>query len=114
MKDINGVKSEPYEELIIDTPDEFTGVIIEKLGKRKAVMSNMTQKNGLSRLTFDIPTPRIARIPKHLRSRHQGRRNPLKPIRIIPAICRSDREARGRIHGIHGKWQGAAFRARIA
>jgi GTP-binding protein len=56
MKEIDGKKSEPFEELIIDTPDEFTGVIIEKLGKRKAVMSNMSQKNGLSRLTFDIPT----------------------------------------------------------
>ncbi len=56
MKEIDGIKSEPYEELIIDTPDEFTGAIIEKLGKRKAVMTNMVQKNGLSRLTFDIPT----------------------------------------------------------
>lgn len=56
MKDIDGVKSEPFEEVIIDTPDEFTGAIIEKLGKRKAIMSNMTQKNGLSRLTFEMPT----------------------------------------------------------
>lgn len=56
MKNIDGVQCEPYEELVIDTPDEFTGAIIEKLGKRKAIMSNMVQKNGLSRLTFDIPT----------------------------------------------------------
>jgi GTP-binding protein len=56
MKDIDGVKSEPFEELIIDTPDEFTGAIIEKLGKRKAIMTNMVQKNGLTRITFEIPT----------------------------------------------------------
>lgn len=56
MKNIDGVKSEPFEELIIDTPDEFTGAIIEKLGKRKAIMTNMVQKNGLTRITFEIPT----------------------------------------------------------
>lgn len=56
MKEIDGVKSEPFEELIIDTPDEFTGAIIEKLGKRKAIMTNMVQKNGLTRITFEIPT----------------------------------------------------------
>jgi GTP-binding protein len=56
VKDIDGVKSEPYEELVIDTPDEFSGAIIEKLGKRKGVMSSMKQDNGITRMTFDIPT----------------------------------------------------------
>ncbi len=56
MKDIDGKKCEPFEEVIIDTPDEFSGVIIEKLGKRKGIMSNMIQKNGGTRLSFEIPT----------------------------------------------------------
>jgi GTP-binding protein len=56
VKDIDGVKSEPYEELVIDTPDESSGVVIEKLGKRKGVMSSMKQDGGVTRMTFDIPT----------------------------------------------------------
>ncbi len=56
VKDIDGVKSEPFEELTIDTPDEFTGSIIEKLGKRKASMIDMKTKEGITRMLFEIPT----------------------------------------------------------
>ncbi len=56
IKDIEGVKSEPFEELTIDTPDEFTGSIIEKLGKRKATMTDMKTKDGITRMLFEIPT----------------------------------------------------------
>ncbi len=56
VKEIDGVKSEPFEELTIDTPDEFTGAIIEKLGKRKASMLDMKSKEGVTRMVFEIPT----------------------------------------------------------
>ncbi len=56
VKNIDGIKSEPFEELTIDTPDEFTGAIIEKLGKRKAMMTDMKTKEGISRMIFEIPT----------------------------------------------------------
>jgi GTP-binding protein len=56
IKDIDGVKSEPFEELTIDTPEEFAGSIIEKLGRRKALMTNMTTKEGIARMLFEIPT----------------------------------------------------------
>ncbi len=56
VKDIEGIKSEPFEELTIDTPDEFTGSIIEKLGKRKASMLDMKTKEGITRMIFEIPT----------------------------------------------------------
>lgn len=55
-KEENGVKLEPYEELIIDVPAESSGVVIEKLGKRKGVMVNMKENHGLTRLTYEIPT----------------------------------------------------------
>ena len=56
IKDIDGVKMEPFEHLVIDTPDEFTGTIIEKLGKRKANMTNMVPMgSGYTRLEFEIP-----------------------------------------------------------
>ncbi len=55
-KEENGVTMEPFEHLVIDTPDEFSGTIIEKLGKRKANMTNMIPMgSGFTRLEFEIP-----------------------------------------------------------
>ncbi|WP_419766358.1 MAG: translational GTPase TypA [Arcobacter sp.] len=55
-KEEDGVKMEPFEHLVIDTPDEYTGAIIEKLGKRKANMTNMVPMgSGSTRLEFEIP-----------------------------------------------------------
>ena len=56
FKEIDGVKCEPIEELVIDVPDEFTGNVIEKLGVRKAEMTNMiVGEQGYTRLEFKIP-----------------------------------------------------------
>ncbi|MEK9177561.1 MAG: EF-Tu/IF-2/RF-3 family GTPase, partial [Patescibacteria group bacterium] len=55
-KDIDGVRTEPYEEITIDIPEQYSGVVIEKLGKRKAVMTEMKTKEGLTRMLFEIPT----------------------------------------------------------
>ena len=56
-KEIDGVKCEPMEELVIDVPDEFTGNVIEKLGRRKAEMINMiVGDQGYTRLEFKIPS----------------------------------------------------------
>ncbi len=55
-KEENGVTMEPFEHLVIDTPDDYSGTIIEKLGKRKANMTNMTPMgSGSTRLEFEIP-----------------------------------------------------------
>jgi GTP-binding protein len=56
LKEIDGQKNEPFEEAVIDTPDAFSGAIIEKLGRRKGVMTSMKQSDGITRMTFDIPT----------------------------------------------------------
>ena len=56
-KEIYGVKHEPIEYLIIDVPEEFMGVVMEKLGTRKAEMINMsTNSDGYLRLEFKIPS----------------------------------------------------------
>ncbi len=47
---------EPFEEVIIDTPQETSGIIIEKLGKRKGVMTNMTTHGDQARMVFEVPT----------------------------------------------------------
>lgn len=56
IKDINGVKSEPYEEVTIDVPEEVSGVVIEKLGKRRGIMQDMKTKDGQVRMIFEVPT----------------------------------------------------------
>lgn len=56
VKEENGVKMEPYEHLVVDVPDEFTGAVIEKLGKRKAEMTAMNPTgDGQTRIEFEIP-----------------------------------------------------------
>ncbi len=56
QKEINGVLSEPYEEVTIDIPSEFQGIVIEKLGKRKGIMKDMKVKDNQLRMLFEIPT----------------------------------------------------------
>jgi len=55
-KEENGVKMEPFEHLVVDVPEEFQGVAIEKLGKRKANMTSLSpMPDGTVRLEFEIP-----------------------------------------------------------
>ncbi len=56
IKNKNGVKQEPYEEVIIDVPQEMAGVVIEKLSKRKGRMIDMKPERNYQRLFFEIPT----------------------------------------------------------
>ncbi len=57
-KEIDGVLCEPVELVTIDVPEEFVGSVMEKMGRRKAEMTNMsasTSQVGFSRLEFKIP-----------------------------------------------------------
>ncbi|NLC17654.1 MAG: translational GTPase TypA [Clostridiales bacterium] len=55
--DENGRRLEPMEHVIIDVPDEYAGMVIEKLGQRKGELTNMyTGGNGHTRLEFSIPS----------------------------------------------------------
>jgi GTP-binding protein len=56
MKEINGVHSEPFEELTIDVDEKYMGIVIEKMGSRKGTVREMFQENGLARIVFRIPT----------------------------------------------------------
>ncbi|BDU50698.1 translational GTPase TypA [Haliovirga abyssi] len=56
FRELDGKKTEPLELALIDVPDEFVGVVIEKLGIRKGEMINMIQGNdGYTRLEFKVP-----------------------------------------------------------
>ena len=55
--DENGKKTEPMEMAYVDVPDEFTGVVIEKLSQRKGELQNMGSiSGGYTRLEFKIPS----------------------------------------------------------
>lgn len=56
FKEENGVKLEPYEEVTVDVPSESSGAVIEKLTKRRGLMQNMQEKDGIVRVIFEIPT----------------------------------------------------------
>ena len=56
IKEKDGMKTEPYEELVIDVPMESSGGVIEKIGKRRGIMKDMVEKEGIARIIFDIPT----------------------------------------------------------
>jgi len=55
IKEIFGQKHEPYEEITIDIPENLTGTIIDKVSRRKGIMTKLTTHNGNSRLIFEIP-----------------------------------------------------------
>ncbi len=56
IKEIDGVKCEPMENVTVDVPEEFVGNVIEKLGSRKGEMQNMyPAKGGYTRIEFNIP-----------------------------------------------------------
>ena len=56
IKEIDGVKCEPYEEVQIEVPEESVGNVIESLGLRGAKMENMTNVNNLVRLIYTVPS----------------------------------------------------------
>ncbi|MDQ1299169.1 MAG: GTP-binding protein [Campylobacterota bacterium] len=56
IREIEGVKCEPFEHLVVDLPQDFAGSIIERLGRRKAEMTAMVPMGeGFTRVEFVIP-----------------------------------------------------------
>jgi len=56
VKEIDGVKSEPFEEVTIDIPSDFQGPVIERLSNRGFIMQNMITHENQVRLLFEGPT----------------------------------------------------------
>ena len=56
IKEVDGVKMEPFEEVTISVPNEMSGTVIEKLSKRKGTMTNMSPENSSTRIIFEMPT----------------------------------------------------------
>ncbi len=56
IKEIDGVKCEPFEEVTIDIKDSSAGIVIEKMAKRKGKMLEMRPEQNHSRIIYEIPT----------------------------------------------------------
>ena len=56
IKEIEGIKCEPFEEVTIDISQELAGTVIEKISKRKGQMISMQPKQNQTRLVYHIPT----------------------------------------------------------
>ncbi len=57
FKEIDGVRNEPMETVLIDVPGEYTGVVIEKMGFRKGELVNMSQgADSYTRMEFKVPS----------------------------------------------------------
>lgn len=56
VKEIDGVKCEPYEDVQVDVPEEYVGSVIEALGNREGTMENMNSSDGQVRLNYTVPS----------------------------------------------------------
>ena len=56
IREEDGIKHEPYEEITIDIPENLSGIVIEKMSKRKGQMTDLRTHNGQTRILFEIPT----------------------------------------------------------
>ncbi len=56
IKEIDGQKMEPFEEVTIDVPTEFSGAVIEKMTKRRGLVQDMKQKESSTRIILEAPT----------------------------------------------------------
>ena len=73
IKTIDGVEMEPIENLIIDIPDEFVGVVTEEIGRRKGNMTNMeSDGKGNTRLKYHIPSKALIGLRSMLLTRTKG------------------------------------------
>ncbi len=72
VKEIDGVKCEPVEELTIDVPEETSGKCIELVTRRKGVMKSMEPKSDRFVLRFEIPSRGIIGLRSNILTSTQG------------------------------------------
>jgi GTP-binding protein len=72
LKDVDGVKCEPVEELNIDLPEEFSGTAVEAVTKRRGEMLNMEPKGARMLMQFHIPSRGIIGLRNYLLTQTAG------------------------------------------
>lgn len=56
LKEINGEKYEPFEEVLINTPSDYSGTVINDLNERKGIMTSVTNEENYTKIIFLVPT----------------------------------------------------------
>lgn len=56
IKEIDGIKCEPFEDVLVEVPEEYVGSVIEALGNRDGEMLNMTSRDNQVRLNYLVPS----------------------------------------------------------
>jgi len=54
--DEKGNKTEPFEDVVVDVPTIYSGIVMEKIGRRKGLVIDMNEKEGLTRIKAQVPT----------------------------------------------------------
>jgi len=73
LKKIDGVLSEPVEELTVDIDAEYTGIIVEELGKRKALMKDsVTNSKNMTRMIFEISSRNLLGFRSEVLTKTRG------------------------------------------
>jgi len=72
LKEIDGKKCEPIEELTIDLPEAFSGTAVEAVTKRKGEMKNMVPKGERMTITFEIPSRGIIGLRNYMLTQTAG------------------------------------------
>ncbi len=72
IKEIDGVKHEPIEQLVVDVPEEFAGKVIEQVTQRKGEMQVMEPKGDMIHLEFNIPSRGLIGLRSNLLTATQG------------------------------------------
>ena len=87
LREENGEKLEPIEEVIIDVDDEHTGVVVQKLTERKGDLVDMRPSGiGRTRLRFYVPTRSLIGYQPELLSRHPRHGDLQPPVPRVPAL----------------------------
>ena len=55
-KEVDGKALTPFEEVFVEVPDNYSGIVIQKMGERRGLLQNMHSENGITFLEFLIPT----------------------------------------------------------
>jgi GTP-binding protein len=72
VKEIDGKKNEPYEVLVVDVPQEFSGKVIDLVTQRKGEMLVMESKGDMQHLEFDIPSRGLIGLRSQMLTGTQG------------------------------------------
>jgi GTP-binding protein len=72
VKTIDGKKHEPYEVLVVDVPQEFSGKVIDLVTQRKGEMLVMESKGEMQHLEFDIPSRGLIGLRSQMLTGTQG------------------------------------------